>query len=59
MHLLLPKNVMLDFICMGPVELPGVQNKLKLQKEKILSTVGFEPSPGRAAPDYESIVLST
>ena len=31
----------------------------KLQNEKFLSTVGFEPMPGPAAPDYESNTLST
>ena len=31
MHLLPRMNAMLDFICVRPVELPGAQNKLKLQ----------------------------
>ena len=31
MHLLPWMNVMLDFICMGPIELLGAQNKQKLQ----------------------------
>ena len=45
--LLLPwMNVMLDFICMGPVELRGAWNKRKLQNEKTLSIVEFEPTPG-------------
>ena len=51
MHLLPRMNVMLDFICMGPVDLPGAWNKLKLQNEKFSSAM--------AAPDYESNVLLT
>ena len=31
---------------MGPVELPWARNKRKLQNEKFLSIVGFEPMPG-------------
>ena len=59
MHLLPRMKFMLDFICMGPVELLGARNKLKLQNEKILSSVGFEPTPHSAAPDYEPNILST
>ena len=43
MHLLLRMNVMLDFLCMGPVKLPGARNKRKLQNEKNHAHSGFEP----------------
>ena len=36
-------NVIVGFICMGLVELWGTQSKRKLQNEKILPTMGFEP----------------
>ena len=35
-------NAMLDFICMGPVELLGARNQRKLRNEKFLSPVGFD-----------------
>ena len=53
MHLSPRINVMLDFTCMGPDELPGAQNKRKLQNEKLLSTVGFEHTPCPAVPTYK------
>ena len=34
---------MVDFICIGFLELQGTQSKLELQNKKSLSTVGFEP----------------
>ena len=41
MHLLLRMNDMLDYICMGHVELPRARNKRKLQSEKLmLSGIG-------------------
>ena len=40
---------MFDFICMGPVELPGAQSQGKLQNEKIMPTAGFEPTPGSSS----------
>ena len=44
MHLLPRMNVMLDFICMRPVQVQGTRNKRTYQNEKSLSTVDFEPS---------------
>ena len=35
-------NIMLYFICMAPVDLPGARWKRKMQNEKFLLTVGFE-----------------
>ena len=45
MHLLPQMNVMLDFFCIGSVELQGARNKRKLQNVKFLSTFGFELTP--------------
>ena len=59
MHILPRMNTMLDFILASPVELPEARNNLKLQNENFLSIVGFEPTPGPAAPGNESNVLST
>ena len=36
-------TVILDFICMAPVDLPEVRRKRKMQNEKFLLTVGLEP----------------
>ena len=47
MHLLRRMNVMLDFICMGSVDLQGLLERVEskeIQNEKFLSTVGFEPT---------------
>ena len=42
-------NVMLDFICMAPVDLLGVHRKRKMQNEKFFLTVGLEPTTLRSA----------
>ena len=34
-------NVMLDFICIAPVDLPGAHKKQKMQNEKFLLKVGL------------------
>ena len=39
-------NVMLDFICMAPVDLSGARRKR--QNAKFLPTVGFEPTALRS-----------
>ena len=44
MHLLPQMNTMLDFMCLWQFELPGIRNKWKLQKEKSLSKMGFQPT---------------
>ena len=59
MHLLPRINVIFYFICRGAVELPGARKKRKLQNEKFLSIMGFEPTHCRAAPAYKSSALST
>ena len=41
-------NVMLDFICMAPVDLSGAHRKRKKQNEKFLLKVGFEPTALRS-----------
>ena len=46
MHLSPRMTIVLDFICMGSVELRGTSSKRKLQNETFSSTVGFEPTPG-------------
>ena len=38
---------MVDFICMGFLELRGTRRKLELQNEKFLPPVGFEPTTFR------------
>ena len=45
MHIL-PINVMLDFICMGPVDLPGAlaSKGVNIQDKKLL-LMGLEPQP--------------
>ena len=40
MHLLLRMNVMLDFICMGSVDLRGAREKEKKLKGKVLANSG-------------------
>ena len=45
MHLLSRMNVMLDFIYMGPVDLPWAHRKWQYTKwKKFLTTVGLEPT---------------
>ena len=56
--------VLLDSICMGPIELSGAHIKRKLQNEKYLSIVEFKPTPAAlkptpAAPASEFTALST
>ena len=49
---------MLDFICMGPVQLPEAWNKQKVQNEKLLSTLGFEAMPCLLVHLQISIVMN-
>ena len=44
MHLLPRMNVMLYFICMGPVDLPGARRKRQNSNDKFLPTVKLEPT---------------
>ena len=43
-HILPWINAMLDFICIDIIELRRTQNNRKIQNEKFLFTVGFEPT---------------
>ena len=41
-------NLMFDFICMTPVDLPGARRKRKMQNETFLLTVGLDSTALRS-----------
>ena len=62
MHLLPRMNVMLDCICMGPVDVPGTRRKRQIRNEKISPTV-VEPTTLRflvwCSTDWDTQALMT
>ena len=57
MYLLHRVNVLLDFICMGYVELPGARKKQTFQTEKYLPIVGLSFANQRWQPRLASSPL--